>query len=173
MVLKKMGDEAQAALEDSQGVYADDLQKQKEIKKQINEMRGKQENLKKKSMELQGTIQEMEEKYAEAQRREEKAEKNAMILSIVNICTSTLTLGLNAYSEKAKAQGTQQNQQVAQTETQQQESQSNLQREPGMIIISGKRSETLQTMSVPRMKRRWMKSWGMPERKLTDSQTVP
>lgn len=126
---EKMADKAQGALEGSQDLYANDLKKKQEIADQINEMRAKQAKLKKQSEELQGTLQEVEERYADARRREERAEKNAMIMGIVNVCASTLSFGLGALAEQTKSrQETRQNMQSSKTGAQQKESQKELQK---------------------------------------------
>lgn len=127
---EKMGDKAQEALEGSQDLYADDLKKKEEITNQINDMRAKQAKLKKQSEELQGELQEIEEKYADAQKREENAEKNQFIMGIVNICTSTLTMGLSSIVERNKSQQeTQQTMQESREEEQQKESRKKLEKE--------------------------------------------
>lgn len=127
---EKMADKAQVALEGSQDLYANDKKKKQEIKDQINEMRARQAKLKKQSEELQGTLQEVEERYADARRREERAEKNAMIMGIVNVCASTLSFGLGALAEQTKSrQETRQNMQSSKTGAEQKESQKELQKE--------------------------------------------
>lgn len=67
--------------------------------------------------------------YADAQKREENAEKNEFIMGIVNICTSTLTMGLSSIVERNKSQQeTQQTMQDSREETQQKESREKLEK---------------------------------------------
>ncbi len=125
-----MTGKTQKALESSQDLYASDLQKREELKKQITEMTAKQEALQEKEKQIKETIQEIQEKYQEAQKREEKAEKNALIMGIVNIVSTSLSMGLGAVANTVKTQQVRaQDMQSTQADGQIQESEAKLARE--------------------------------------------
>ncbi len=92
--VEEMIGKATNALERSENLYAEDVQKKKDFANKLAEMKAKQEALVTQKEEMQGIIDDLQEQCLQAKLKEEKADKRAFTMGIIGSFTGLLNIGI-------------------------------------------------------------------------------